>query len=86
MTKNEAKTLKNGQILYYLGLNYQISEVKVDQVVEDEDKTGVTVIFDDGCIDYFNEEDHPYLFLDKKSAIDKAKNDLQRLLDQYKDS
>jgi len=85
MTKNDAKTLKNGQKLYYLGVNFSISEVKVDIIEEDTDKKGVTVIFDDGCVDYFTEKDHPYLFLDKKSAINKAKNELKRLLDQYND-
>lgn len=85
MTKNEAKTLKNGQILYYLGINFAILEVKVDNVVEKPDETGVTVVFDDGCTDYFDENEHPYLFLDKKSAIDKAKSEIQKILDQYKD-
>lgn len=85
MTKNEAKTLKKGQILYYLGINFAILEVKVDTIVEEPDETGVTVVFDDGCMDYFNKNEHPYLFLDKKSAIDKAKSEIQKILDQYKD-
>lgn len=85
MTKNEAKTLKNGQILYYLSINFAILEVKVDTVVKEPNETGVTVVFDDGCVDYFDEKEHPYLFLDKKSAINKAKDELKRLLDQYKD-
>ena len=85
MTKNEAKTQKNGQILYYLGINFAILEVKVDNVVEKPDETGVTVVFDDGCTGYFDEKEHPYLFLDKKSAIDKAKSEIQKILDQYKD-
>ena len=69
MTKNEAKTLKNGQILYYLGINFAILEVKVDTIVEEPDEKGVMVVFDDGCTGYFDEKEHPYLFLDKKSAI-----------------
>lgn len=85
MTKNEAKTLKKDQILYYLSINFAILEVKVDTIVEEPDETGVTVVFDDGCMDYFDEKEHPYLFLDKKSAINKAKSEIQKILDQYKD-
>lgn len=85
MTKNEAKTLKNGQILYYLDITFAILEVKVDTIVEEPDEKGVTVVFDNECTAYFDEKEHPYLFLDKKSAIDKAKSEIQKILDQYKD-
>lgn len=83
MTKNEAKTLKKGDIIYFLGLNYIINPCKVEEVECGGDDDDVILTFDDGCVQIFGDNGYDYLFLTRKSAIDKAKLEMETLLDKY---
>lgn len=79
MTKINAKELKVGQTLYYVGLNYVINPCVISQVNTLENGS-VEVIFDDGCVELFDEREHRYMFLSHKEALDTAVGELKKLL------
>lgn len=84
MNKNDAKELKNGQKVYYLGLNYLVHECEVDFIREDEEKTGVTVYFMDGTEEYFDDNNHKYMYLTRKEALEHAEYELNAMVESVK--
>lgn len=80
MTKNEAKSLKNGQKVYFLGINYIVEECTVEEVHINEENGVVELILDDGCVEYFDDNNHKYIFESKKEALDAAEYELESML------
>lgn len=85
INKEAASKLKDGQTIFYLGLNYIVHDCKIAHVRTIESGE-VEVEFDDGCFELFNNEGKPYMFLTKKDALEAAEYELEGMLEMIKTS
>lgn len=81
--KEDASKLKEGQTIYYLGLNYIVHDCKVAHIRTIESGE-VEVEFDDGCVEFFSVDGKPYMFLTKKEALEAAEYELEGMIEMIK--